>query len=234
MSNTKKRGRGRPAAAKMEIPPIPSDEIVAKMVEGDKELSERPTATLIAQLEKDPWTGLTERQKTVQEMKLRGVSQVSIARFLGISQPLVWHELKAIREIHARRGVTVDTNAIAGETLSLYEELFTKALKTFYEIKNDNPLASQSKLQAINVMATLQDKKIKLLMDLGIIQKASTKIEHEHSLVNKGPTFVDLWQKRDKQVLASNIIESTFTPLAEPEPPKEEIIDVEEMEDDDE
>lgn len=194
--------------------------------EMDQAMLDRPDG-LIVQLDKDPWYGLTDRQKQVQEMFMRGISQTTMGKILGISQSMVFKELTAIRKKHAERGVAIDKNSYAGETISIYEELFSKALRTFYEIDKENALGPQMKLQAINTMATLREKQTKLLMDLGIIDKASTKVEH--SLTDKR-TFVESWSSEAKQKLAQNLLEAGFQELEEPAPPEPE--DAEIVEDD--
>jgi predicted transcriptional regulator len=183
--------------------------------DSDKAMLERPDA-LIVQLDKDPWAGLTDRQKKIQEMYMRGMSQSTMAKLFQVSQPMIAKELKNIRRKHAERGVAIDKNSYAGETISIYEELFSKALRTFYEIDKNNGLAPQMRLQAINTMATLREKQTKLLMDLGIIDKTPHKVEHS---LKENKTFVDNWSAKAKEKLAENLLEADFPELDPPSPP---------------
>lgn len=183
--------------------------------------------TVLQDEDKDPWSGLTERQILIQRLKMRGIPQKTIGQICGgISQTMVCKELKAIREIHKQRGVALDREAYVGESISIHEELLTKAWDIFYRIPDDNPIAYQTKLQAINTIASLRDKHTKLLTDLGIIDKVPQK--HEHDLrLSRGPSVVDNWSTEKKQKIAEAVLLADFKPLEDPVPPEDDISDAE-------
>src|SRR5689334_21497799 len=74
------------------------------------------TSTIVEKEKDDPYDGLTERQKLIARMRLRGASQTTIAKTLNLSQPLVCREIKIIREHMATRGSSIDQAATIGET----------------------------------------------------------------------------------------------------------------------
>lgn len=215
-----KRGPGRPRLSEQFKIKEENKAILDENLEVN--LTERPAEVLLDQMDKDPWSGLTDRQRTIQELKLRGLSQKAIGTLVGISQTMVFKELAAIKEVHKQKGATLDTQTFAGETISIYEELQIRALKTYDSIPADNNLAPQMKLQAINTIASIREKMMKALGDLGIIQRAAQKIEHEHSLKQQKPSFVDSWDKKAQEKLAVNILTAGFTELEDPLPPEEE------------
>ena len=194
---------------------------------GTPELETKPTSPFLDDVTKDPWHGLTERQVTISRLKMRGLSQTAIASVLGVSQPIVSKELKKIKKVHQERGVTLDKNAMVGQTVSVYEEVEQKAWELFHTSPDD----SSHKSQALSLVMQARDKQIKLMTDLGFIEKAAQKVDH--SIQVKAP-LLESWDKQGKQRLSENILVAQLNPLDEPEPPEDDDIqDAEIIEEDD-
>lgn len=188
---------------------------------------EKPAA--LDSLDEDPWTGLTERQVLIQRLKMRGMSQTNIGTVLGISQPMVNKELKKIREVHKSRGVNLDKDAVSGYFLSVYEEVENKAWEIF-STADDN----KEKIQALTTIMSSKEKQMKLMTDLGLVEKAADKVNHTHEL--KSVPLLDNWDTDGKNKLSGTILESQLSQLEEPVPPQLEadIQDAEIIEDDNE
>lgn len=152
--------------------------------------------------------GLTDRQRLIIRMRMRGMSQNAIANFFGISQPMVSKELVTIREYQERRGKTVKQEEIVGHTASVYEEVEHRGWDLFQESKE---VADKAKALAI-VMAA-RDKHTKLLMDLGLLKKAQQEVKHK---IEVSP-FLEKWNDQvTKKELGDVIVARQLTDLAEP------------------
>lgn len=204
----------RKKAEKLERPAIIAEHISTKEVV-DLEKSEP-----------DLYDGLTDQQKVIARLKMRGLSQSAISKVMNVSQPYISKMLRIIREHQAARGKTVDQNFVVGETMSIYEEIESKAWELYHSQGED-------KAKALSLILTAREKQTKLLMDLGRLEKASSKSEVS---VNIAP-FLEKWEKHNVQELAHSAIQSKLSDLEAPEPPDEDEIEdaiiVEEDEDDD-
>ena len=163
--------------------------------------------------DKDPWLGLTERQRQVQRLKLRGVSQAVIAKVLGVAQPTISRELAEIREVHRSKGIAIDKEAFIGESVSVYEEVEHKAWEMYMGLPDDSPI----KIQALQLVMAAREKQTKVLVDIGLIEKASQRVEHTFKVTN--PTLIDSWDQEGKARLAETVLSSQLKSLPEPSPP---------------
>jgi predicted DNA-binding protein (UPF0251 family) len=79
-----------------------------------------------------PIDELTDRQKTIIRLKIRGLSQRQIAKVVGVSQPMIHKEMKKIREHLTERGANVDQDRTVGYTRSIYEEVERRAWDMYH------------------------------------------------------------------------------------------------------
>ena len=190
-------------------------------------LTEEPPDHALALAEHDPWSGLTMRQKQIQSLKLRGISQRVIATTLSISQTIVHQELQQIRLAHKRMGSTVDTETYVGETCSIYEELAAQGWKGFMSIPEDHQSAPQLRLEFLKFIASTTRDKTKLLMDLGFVQKAPVELSlslNEDQDKDEFQEKIKALPPEKKKQLESFILEMGMTQLDEPEPEEAEIM----------
>lgn len=194
-------------------------------VESVKELVEAvdPGGEALAlQDDKDPMFGLTEQQRMIYRMKMRGLAQGQIAKFLNISQPAVSKHLKHIREHMAERGAHINQDVVVGETTSLYEEIEFRAWEAYHSTKETG-----EQLKALQLVMQAREKNINLLMNLGRIERAASKSTVE---VTVSP-LVQKWSSGQAQVAVAKIIEAQLSELPQPEPPQltegshEEVLD---------
>ena len=171
----------------------------------------------------DSVVGLTDRQREVFKLTLRGLTQRAIAEVLNISQPAVAKHWKAVKEKFAEIGASVNQDQVVGESVSLYSEVEQQAWALFYTAKTAGKGAEANR--ALTTIMTARDKQLQLLMDLGLLRRAA--IEHEHK-VTASP-LVQAWEQGDpqkKMEISSSVIETQLDELEDPEPPKD-IIDAE-------
>lgn len=176
--------------------------------------------------QEDPFSGLTERQKIIARLRMRGLSQKAIANVVEVSQPMVSKELARIKEWQTERGANVDQAAIVGNTASLYEEVEYRAWELYH---GSDEVSERAK--ALSLVMSAREKQTKLLMDLGLLKRAATETVHT---VEVNP-FIQKWEDGEaKKNLADSIVISQLPPLAEPtidEDYEDDIIDGEEVDD---
>lgn len=169
--------------------------------------------------------GLTDQQQYIMRLKLKGLSQTQIGKLLKISQPAVSQHVKRIRNHMRETGRSVDQALKVGETTSIYDEVEAKAWEI--HVTGD----SSEKLKALQIVMQARERQTKLLMDLGLLEKAATKTVTEH----KVSPLVEAWKSGEAKKVVNSIIASQLSELEEPVPPEEEHIEdfPEEFEDDD-
>lgn len=160
--------------------------------------------------QEDPFSGLTERQKRIARLRMRGLSQQAIANLEGIAQPIISKELKRIKEWQAARGANVDQNAVVGSTSTLYEEVEQMAWQMYYT----PDISVSEKAKCLSVVMAAREKHTNLLMDLGLVRKAGTEVKVTHEL----SPFLQRWKPKDKKELADSVITSQLRSLPEPTP----------------
>lgn len=177
---------------------------VANNVAGDIDLLVEDSA--------DPFYGLSERQKSIAKMSLRGITQAAMGQILGIDQSMVSRELKKVNEHLTAKGTTLNQAAVVGRSLSVYEEVQHKAWELF---STTSDIGHKNK--ALNTVLVAQDKQIKLLMDLGMVKRAAQEVNH-----NLDPSeFIKKWRTGELQTAATAFLEAQLSPLEEPTPPED-------------
>lgn len=173
----------------------------------------------------DPFSGLTERQKRVARLRMRGLSQKAIANLEGTHQPIISQELRRIKEWQAERGANVDQNAVVGSASTLYEEVEQMAWQMYYTPE----ISVSEKAKCLAVVMSAREKHTNLLMDLGLVRKAGTEVKVTHEL----SPFLQRWKPKDKKELADSVITSQLKSLPEPTP-ESDVLDAEFEEESDE
>lgn len=159
---------------------------------------------------------LTERQLRIVNYKLRNMTQASMAKLEQISQPMISKEITAIKAVYKEQGMNIDQDMVVGESVHLFGEVEVRGWEIFHlSKKNDKPGAANSALMTI--MAA-REKSIKLLMELGILKKAPTEVEHTMKIAPFLEKFKDM-QEEERQAELKGFIDVSLNELEEPEPP---------------
>lgn len=203
---------------------------LTQLISGDLP-NEMMTATDIPQVlqrdASDPLDGLSERQKLVARLRMRGLSQEAIASVVGVSQPMISKELAAIKAWQTERGRNVNQAEVVGSAASLYEEVEYRA----WELYHGTTEVSE-KTKSLAVVMQAREKHTKLLMDLGLIKKASQEVTHK---IEVSP-FLAKWNDGDaKKSFGDAIVAKQLPDLADPTPDFDTgVEDAEVVEDEDE
>lgn len=156
----------------------------------------------------DPFSGLTERQKRIARLRMRGLTQQAIANLENVSQTIISLELKQIKAWQAERGGNVEQNVVVGGTASLYEEVEQTAWQLYYAAQEVG-----DKAKALAVVMSAREKHTKLLMDLGLIKKAGQEVKHTIEVSD----FIQKWQDGSaKRNLADSLVATQLKALPEP------------------
>lgn len=174
----------------------------------DEETSESTALVRLTNLE------IEERREQVQKLRLRGISIRSIAKIVQVSPNTVQRDLAAIRSRNSTALEQFEQNEHVGEALSRFEEVEERAWSEYHAAKKPS-----EKLSALNLIRTVQNDKLKALIETGFIQKDTPKavVEHTHKID---------WTPDMQDRIAEALLESTLNPQLEEPYPDAEIIDV--------
>ena len=170
--------------------------------------------------QEDPFGGLTERQKNIARLRMRGLSQQTIANLVGVAQPIISKELARIKEWQAEQGANVDQAAAVGHIRSVYSEVTEAAWLLYSKAQNammnaDNANAFGDAVKALAVVKSSTEAHAKFLMDMGMIKKAAQEVKH---VIEPSP-FIKNWNDGSaKKNLADTIVSSQLPALHEPTP----------------
>lgn len=157
--------------------------------------------------------GLTEEQQVILRLRLRGMTIRGIAKGMNVSPAVIHREVTKIRELKASQLTSRPTEEHAADAITLYEEVEQSALEIYTDSSNDKNM----QLRALSTALQARDKHVKLLMDLGIMQKANVdKPQVNNTVILQG------WNEDVKRFVADKIIEAQLTPLEAPVPLLEE------------
>ena len=167
---------------------------------------------------------LTDQQRIIARLKMRGLTQKQIGTYLGISQPAVSKHLSRVKEYMREKGNAGDQDSIVGETSTVYEEIEAKSWELFSTTQDHG-----DKIKAMQLVLQAREKHVKLLMDIGHVKRTGN---HSQVDITVSP-LVASWQRGEAKEAVKAIIDSQLRQLAAPKPP-EEIDDAEylEIEDD--
>lgn len=163
------------------------------------------------------YSGLTERQIKIQKLSLRGATENAVALVLGCSRITVAKEKAKIREINRGRLETLDKEDMMSETISLFEEIERSAWNVFQESEG------ASKNRSLQLILDARERQIKLLMDVGIIDRAAQQTDVSVSL-HASPLLQE-WDESGRKNLSKHVIEAQLTDLEAPQPPEEDEIE---------
>jgi len=120
--------------------------------------------------------GLERRRAIVLDLKLRGMGHRAIAAILKVHRNTVSNDFRAIRRMQAEMARSLDGDAEVGATVSYYEKLRNTAFKEYMEAKSN-----QAKLGYLQTALRAQEMHVKLLMDIGIIDRTPVRGKTTHS-----------------------------------------------------
>jgi IS30 family transposase len=112
-----------------------------------------------------------ERRIQVFRMNMRGLNNTSIARELGVSRQTIIADVKWNKEHFTEMAAHADRNEEVGQAIARLEEMEKEAMYHFSEATGDH-----FKNQYLMTAIAACEKRIKLMMDSGIIQRATIDV----------------------------------------------------------
>jgi hypothetical protein len=199
-------------------PPREDPKHVEELLEALEDLTAKPeTALALTPEEERLYDGLTERQKKILNMRLRGFTTAVISRLLTLPNTTVNRELMEIKMWQIERGRDIDQHEVVGSARNFYDDVVEKANELYYTSET-----VADKTRALSLAMAAKEKGIKLLTDLGLLKKQQQDItvKHEHTI---SPMFRDIGLAT-KKMAAGNIITAALPPVIPPTPDLEEDI----------
>lgn len=111
------------------------------------------------------------RRIQVFRMTMRGLNITTVAKELGCSRQTASNDVKWNRIHFAEMAAHADRNEVVGEAIAKLEEMEKEAMYNFSESENPH-FKNQFLMTAISAC----EKRIKLMMEAGIIQKAAIDV----------------------------------------------------------
>jgi len=108
-----------------------------------------------------------ERRIKVFRMKMRGLNHTAIARELNVTRNAIVRDSKWIKEHFTQLAAQADRNTEMGEAMAHLEEIEKEAMFNYSETENP-----KAKNDFLLTAITACEKRVKLMMDAGIISKA--------------------------------------------------------------
>lgn len=143
---------------------------------------------------------LAERRQMVIRLRLQGMTLREIAKELNTGYMSVKRDLDLVREEVGKKVGQFDRDYALGKSISVYEQIESEAWQQFYSVPNGTP----ARAQFLNLVRTARNDQVKLLTEVGLINKAPTQVQHqfEANQVLKG------WTDDAKKIVALAIIRS--------------------------
>jgi hypothetical protein len=118
---------------------------------------------------------LTERRQMVLRMRLQGKTFRDIGKELGLGYMTVKRDLDAIKCEVAQKIDKFDRDYALGKSISVYEQIEEEAWAEYHRSVTGSP----SKAQFLNLVRTARNDQVKLLADVGLIDRAPAKVQHK-------------------------------------------------------
>lgn len=147
--------------------------------------------------------GVERRRAIVIDLHLRGMQNHAIAKLLKVHRNTITNDLKQIKRQQADAVRRLDSDEEAGATLDYYKKLRDDAYQQYIEVNSPG-----AKLGFLQAALRAQEMYVKLLMDIGAIDRQSAKVTTTHvgqigvrHDVMSGKTTDDLMARR-KSIMA--------------------------------
>ncbi len=127
----------------------------------------------------------------VFRLQMRGVNQAAMAKVLGVNRNTIIRDVQWLRNHTRELATEADKFGELGDAMKAFEEIERTALFQFHE--TDSPHAKNNFLMTA---LTAREKKVRLMADMGIIEKAALDVNMN---VDYGKmTTEELLQVREK------------------------------------
>lgn len=141
---------------------------------------------------------LAERRQIVIRMRLQGKTLREIGKELGIGYMTAKRDLDTIRSEVSEKVSQFDRDYALGKSISVYEQIEDEAWREYYGAASGGP----SKAQFLNLVRAARNDQVKLLTEVGLINKAPVQVQHEF----QAQAVLKNWTEDAKRIVALAII----------------------------
>jgi hypothetical protein len=173
---------------------------------------QRAAAAIARRPKKASQEEISERRRLVMRMRMRGIGYRTIAKELGVGHMTVKRDLEAIRDATKTKISRLDKNFALASSLSVFEEVETAAWMDY----NKAPAGSSVRAQFLAQVRASRNDQIKLLIDVGLIDKAVQKTSVDVNVVQT--RIIDHWSEAAQDLVALAITKAGLKKLPDPIP----------------
>lgn len=127
----------------------------------------------------------------VFKMMLRGMNQTAMATVFHVNRNTIINDVRWLKTHMREIAIEADKFGEIGEAMKFFEEIEHEALFNFHDTDNH-----KSKVEYLKTAIDAREKKIRLMMDAGIIEKAPTNVNLEMDFSKY--TTEELLRKREE------------------------------------
>jgi len=117
------------------------------------------------------------RRGQVWELMLRGISKSMMARLLDVSPNTITQDVKFLRSQNQQAVTQMDVNTEIGDALAKLDHLFCICISEYHGAER-----SQAKSAFLTQAILALDKKLKFMMDTGLIPKSAHEIKADFTI----------------------------------------------------
>jgi hypothetical protein len=114
---------------------------------------------------------IADRRKTVWEMLVMGVPQVTIAKTLNVHRNTITNDVRELRKLHREEVKDTDVHETLGDAVAKFDEIFKYAMQEYSTADK-----AREKAQFLEKAIAAMDKKTRLLVETGVLPKAAQEI----------------------------------------------------------
>ena len=151
---------------------------------------------------------LSDRRQEVMRLRMQGYGYRSIAEKLDIGHMTVKRDLEIVRKENREKISNFERDHLLSETISVYENVEAEAW-TQYRTGGSNPA---QKARFLDVVRAARGDQVKLLTELGFLQRAPTEVQHTVKA-----DVISHWTADAQDVVALALVRGMTTPAAAPE-----------------
>lgn len=140
------------------------------------------------------------RRRKVQRYRLRGMSYAEIAKELNVSEFTIKRDMEAIQRENQTRVDKFQQDQFVGESLVTFDQLQEHAWEEFNAAEG----GSKQRLQALDLVRSIQNDKLKALQETGMVHKAPQEVHHTHTALP--------WSDDIKQQVIQTMLQSVLKP----------------------
>lgn len=151
---------------------------------------------------------ISERREMVLRMRLKGRTFRQIAKDLGVGYMTIKRDFDCIKEDMHKKVTRFDQEYALGKSISTYEQIEDESWKNYFA----NAEGSSGRAQFLNLIRAARNDQVKLLSDVGLINRAPQ--QHQHKI--EADAVLQNWTDDAKRIVALAIIRSQMEGVAPP------------------